>query len=382
MACADTLRDRVIDLASGRLRGPQRWMLAIHLRRCPECRALRADASALWAQLAAMASEPASPGLDARIYQALGVPSGPPPPDASAQRKHVPLRALVAVCVLVLLALAGVAVARRPAMRPRPPLRLGSVQFGRPTIRVGGDYHGLVELLELDGRSRTSVLQTSHRPSGGACVVEVDGRATTYRQPGTYPIRDGRGKPVAYLHLGPNGPDAQLLYETAELRKLGVKQTPSTIREARALRSAAMGRFWNTWGSAPRPEHLVVGQSSAGSMGYLASFDLYWKVSGYAGVSVQSSAGSMVVGGRVPSRPRPYVPEISVIYRGKTVRARGWGCHHVVDAKGRVLADLWVVERSGGGWQQPPYFYSPPPGARVPALPLALTPNLPHLPAR
>ena len=156
-ACA-RFRDHADELALGGPDGPLRHDLLDHAARCSACQSHLSELSLVTDRLLliAPATEP-PPGFEGRVLDRLANVRGDGPDALTQRRRAARLRALTAVAVLVMVAVAGVTAGRLSAEHT-PALR--AVRSGQIT-RADGSVAGTIRLID---RPRPMALITIDAP--------------------------------------------------------------------------------------------------------------------------------------------------------------------------------------------------------------------------
>lgn len=202
----ETARERIPELALGRLDGAERAEVLLHVHGCARCQSVLDDFSGVADLLARSAPEgEPPPGFDRRVLAAMR--SG-----RSADRRNLRRRALAIGAVAAAAAILSVAVVRivdagragdqasSPALRTAPMVGGGGLIVGRVVVS--------------SGEPAAVVVTVDYALPDGAYQVELQTTTgTTDRAVGTIAIADGQGSWTGTVTLPRTGPTVLALLD-------------------------------------------------------------------------------------------------------------------------------------------------------------------------
>lgn len=342
MECSGQNQEQITSLAAGELAAFRAWLLRRHFRACPACRAQWKQTKSLWAGLQAMASEPASTPLRARVFARFPLVT----PQVRRQASMITIggivmnrRTFAAMSAILLLVVTGALAARLI------PHRAGGA-FGEPGGRVwefSTNFRGKMTIFNAQGRLVGQFRSDGGDPNGDVAIT-VAGLRREVQGLGRHDVLNARGTLIGYAVL-----DSLSSQDVIGLRKQQEDRMPSGFEAAAR---------WER-------QHLT---ASGGASGidtypiYVAGFDkargVFWMMRGLGMVTVTQPDGGKSVTGQArtglftPEQRKTLPPEFQASDQdietpqfilsvgGRTTHEQGYGAHIVRDAHGKPLLIL------------------------------------------
>jgi len=342
MKCNRVDQDRLTSLAAGELSWGQSWLLRRHLNNCPDCWAQWEETQRLWADLRALASQPAPETLRARIFAQLRLMT----PPARRQPSLITIggitmnrRTFALTSTALLLIVTGALAARLIGFRPSG----GFSDHAGRMWNFSSGFKGVMTVFDAQGAQIGAFRSDAGDPEEGSIDLSVAGRHYDLHGLGQHDIRDAQGNLIGYAVLSPLS--AQ---DVTQMQKEEQDRMP---------RDFAAAARWER-------QHLAGSGMSSGMDTFpvcLAGFDgrkkAFWMMRGQGTVQVIQPEGKSMTGKGSTTKMTPELraslppefqfsdeelktPQFALMVGDKVAYEQGYGTHLLKDSAGKTLLIL------------------------------------------